>query len=54
MLQRYPQVKAIGLWDHTGSTPLCDYRFSRTPALVEAVTGAGKAAEVQSHLRAGH
>lgn len=26
VLKRYPQVKAIGLWDHTGNES-CDYRF---------------------------
>ncbi|MER7073565.1 hypothetical protein [Terrabacter sp. NPDC000476] len=26
-LSRYPQIKAVGLWDHTGNN-ICDYRFS--------------------------
>ena len=39
----YPQVKAIGLWDHTGAGgPACDYRFSRTPRLLQAVATAGR------------
>ncbi len=27
-LSRYPQIKAVGLWDHTGNN-ICDYRFSQ-------------------------
>lgn len=36
VLARYPQVKAIGLWDHDGNA-LCDYRLAVDPLVVDAV-----------------
>lgn len=41
VLQKYPQIKAVGLWDHRGSKGICDYRFSRTPVVRDAVAQAG-------------
>jgi hypothetical protein len=41
VLQKYPQIKAIGLWDHTGQRT-CDYRFTGQPDVEDAVRQAGK------------
>jgi hypothetical protein len=38
-LRRHPQIRAVTLWDHTGSTPGCDYRFAETPPTNGAVAG---------------
>ncbi len=35
-LARYPQIKAVGLWDHTGNN-ICDYRFSDQVAVQAGV-----------------
>jgi len=43
VLARYPQIKAIGLWDHTGSAPSCDFRVDRNAAVLAAVRAAGNA-----------
>jgi hypothetical protein len=40
VLAEYPQIRAIGLWDHTGNG-LCDYRFEDDTAVTKAVTRAG-------------
>ena len=37
LLRAYPQIKAVGLWDHTGSAPLCDFRFDQDPATLASV-----------------
>ena len=42
VLRKYPQIKAVGLWNHTGSTELCDYRFDRAPAIGDSVAEAGR------------
>lgn len=34
VLKDHPDVKAIGLWDHTGNSA-CDYRFDSTPLFTE-------------------
>jgi hypothetical protein len=49
-LQKYPQIKAIGLWNHTGTTDLCTYVFEDHPAVVAAVRAAGKQAWVERQL----
>jgi hypothetical protein len=41
-LQKYPQIKAIGLWNHTGTTDLCTYVFEDHPEVVAAVRSAGE------------
>jgi hypothetical protein len=46
VLEKYPQIKAVGLWDHAGSTGTCDYRFSGAPSVRAAVARAGKASWV--------
>lgn len=35
-LARYPQIKAVGLWDHAGNN-ICDYRFSNEPPVQAGV-----------------
>ena len=47
VLAQYPQIRAIGLWDHTGNR-LCDYRFEDDPSITAAVTQAGQDARVTS------
>jgi len=51
VLQRYPQIKAIGLWDHTGQR-ICDYRFTGNSTLEHAIAEAGKAQWVNPRERA--
>ena len=41
VLRKYPQIKAIGLWDHTGQKA-CDYRFTGQPDVEAAVRQAGE------------
>ena len=51
-LRQYPRIKAIGLWDHTGTgSPACDFRFSQRPLVLRAVTVAGKDDWVNIPLR---
>lgn len=45
VLTRYPQIKAIGLWDHDGKAA-CDYRFSTDPNVVAAIAQIAR----QAHL----
>jgi hypothetical protein len=42
VLARYPDIRAIGLWDRPG-TGTCDYEFSAHPAAQSAVAKAGRA-----------
>jgi hypothetical protein len=43
VLRRYPSIKAIGLWDHTGTGSVaCDFRFTRNRQIVAAVRRAGR------------
>jgi hypothetical protein len=41
VLERFPQIKAVGLWDHSGNE-LCDYRFEDDPFAVAAIAQAGQ------------
>ncbi len=36
-LAQYPQVKAVGLWDHGGTGAACDFRFGSDPAVTRAL-----------------
>jgi hypothetical protein len=45
VLQAHPQIRAIGLWDHSG-TVACDYRFDGVPAVVDAVRDLGEAPQI--------
>ncbi len=36
-LRRYPQVKAVGLWDHGGTGATCDFRFGSDPTVLAGV-----------------
>ncbi len=40
VLQRYPQIKAVGLWDSIDGT--CNYQFDSDPSIVGGVAAAGK------------
>ena len=40
VLEDYPQVKAVSLWDHTGHV-ICDYRIGLDPKVLETVTDVG-------------
>jgi hypothetical protein len=41
VLQQYPQVKAVGLWNHRGTGRACDFRFGDDPTIIKAVSKAG-------------
>lgn len=42
-LEKYPNVKAVGLWASGGGGPNgCDYRFQRNPVITEGVEKAGQ------------
>ncbi|WP_295699224.1 hypothetical protein [Lapillicoccus sp.] len=47
-LERYPQIRAVGLWDSVDGT--CDYEFSTLPQAAAAVGGAGRAPSVKGAL----
>lgn len=47
VLQKYPQIKAIQLWN-SKTTASCDYRFERDPEVLRAVAGIGKAGYLDS------
>jgi hypothetical protein len=49
-LARYPQIQALGLWDHTGNR-LCDYRFADDTAVTAAVAAAGRARSITGALQ---
>jgi hypothetical protein len=38
VLQQFPQIKAVTIWDHRGRSPGCDFRFSSDPQEAEAVS----------------
>lgn len=42
VLAKYPQVKAVGMWDHEGNGG-CDYRFSGSDAVAEQISSLLKA-----------
>ena len=44
-LARFPQVKAVGLWD-SKTSDLCDYRFQRSSSVLGSVIDAGKSPTV--------
>lgn len=46
VLAAHPQIKAIGLWDRTG-TGSCDYRFDDTFRVASAVAHAGRATAIE-------
>jgi hypothetical protein len=37
VLRAHPQIRALTLWDHTGSSPGCDFRFTLDPGLLASV-----------------
>ena len=37
VLRDHPRIKAVTLWDHAGSDPLCEYRFDQHPDLLASV-----------------
>ncbi len=37
VLERHPAIKAVTLWDHTGSNPHCDFRFEDDPDVLASV-----------------
>jgi len=39
VLRRHPQIKAVTWWDHSGSSPGCDYTFTSNPALLHSAAG---------------
>lgn len=36
-IRRHPDIKAVTLWDHTGSSPGCDFRFSSSSGSIPAI-----------------
>jgi hypothetical protein len=36
-LRKYPQIKAVGLWDHTGTGKTCDFRFGADPTVRQGI-----------------
>lgn len=38
ILRRFPQIKAVTIWDHVGTGQDCDYRFSHSPGVAAAVS----------------
>ncbi|CCH79196.1 conserved exported hypothetical protein [Nostocoides japonicum T1-X7] len=42
VLEKYPQIKAIGLWDHTGTGQTCDFRLAINPDVLSAAKTAGQ------------
>ena len=41
VLEKYSQIKAVSIWDHTGNLA-CDYRIDRDDVVLDAVIEAGK------------
>jgi hypothetical protein len=40
VLQQEPQIKAVTLWDHTGSDPACDFRLDQSSGLAASAARA--------------
>jgi hypothetical protein len=40
VLRREPGIKAVTVWDHTGSDPACDFRLTQSPALARSAARA--------------
>lgn len=51
VLESFPQIKAITLWDHSGTGRHCDFRFDHIPVVLKAVTVAGHQTWVNPRLK---
>jgi hypothetical protein len=51
VLRREPGIKAVTLWDHTGSDPACDFRLAQSPVLAASAARAAADPWFAGHVR---